>query len=54
MKGEALQQDTTYRHFRHALRVLEHVLKDVKEVFSGHMLRHDTERVDIRAGAMHA
>ena len=39
---------------KRANRILEHVLKDVKEVFSGHMLRHNAKRVDIRTGAVHA
>ena len=43
-----------YRHLRHALRLLEHVLKDVKEVFAGHMLRHDAQGVDVLPRPVHA
>ena len=43
----------THRHFGDALRIFEHGLKYVKEVFSGHMLRDHAERVDVRAGPMH-
>ena len=46
-RGETLQRDATHRHLRDPLRLLEHVLKDVKEVFAGHMLRHDAQGVDV-------
>ena len=54
INGERLQRDRTHRHLRDPLRFLEHVLKDVKEVFSGHMLRHDAQGVDVRPGPVYA
>lgn len=56
--AEAINGETaanaTHRHLRDSLRLLEHMLKNVEEVFSGHMLRHDAQGVDVRPWAVHA